>query len=245
MRKGTCTIYFYCRHGIGDRNSFIAVVGGLLAQIVKTNPNFANFMYEKLAVRTVKNQTLDELKELLEVGLRSLSNVFVVIDGLDECKNKEHKNLLTWLRNLLEKLPNEFIGSLRYLLLSQEDSITSKCLKDVPRIQLRSEGHENDISLYIDDLGGKIKKRFRLIDDDCVEFIRTVKKNTDGMFTSRIGLLHSILQNRHVLVRKTGTQECYGATKQRKSEGADECRTSTTWPLRSVRMRLVNISYQI
>jgi hypothetical protein len=93
---------------------------------------------------------------------------------------------VTWLRNLQEKLPGQYHGSLRYLFLSQEDSVTSKCLIDVPRIQLKSEGHENDISSYIDEFSRKIKNRFRLLDNDFTEFITTVKKNTDGIFASRI-----------------------------------------------------------
>jgi len=174
------TIYFYCRHADRRRNSFVAVAAGLLAQLIWLNPHFLDYLYEKLSAKGVNVLSSEGAKELLEVGVRSCPKMYIIIDGLDECKNGDQQTIITWFRNIIEKLPREFDGSLRCLFLSQEDKVSTKSLRDLPRLELRSEEHGRDIAAFVERLSRRAQERFKIADDERDLLTEEIKNGADG-----------------------------------------------------------------
>lgn len=99
-------VYFYCKHGDSMRDSFMAVIRGILVQILRENDDLLPYLYEKASISGEPILRSPELaRELLETALRSLAKVYVIIDGLDECDKNEQKKIITWFRSTIDSGP--------------------------------------------------------------------------------------------------------------------------------------------
>src|ERR1700738_4462912 len=84
--------FFYCKHKDTQRCTFSAVARGILAQLLSQNEDLLPYLFEKAAMSgemVLESPVLT--KELLETALKSSENVYIVLDGLDECEALEKK----------------------------------------------------------------------------------------------------------------------------------------------------------
>lgn len=124
-------------------------------------------------------KTLKRARRILDTAVKSLNNIYIVIDGLDECSVDE-REIITWLKGLAESAVDDGI-EFRCLFSCQNDDVTSKALRGIPIIQINTKRLQDDLKIYCDVEVGKIQAKFDLEDDECQNIVVKVIGEAQGM----------------------------------------------------------------
>ncbi|KAL3487316.1 hypothetical protein BJX62DRAFT_241131 [Aspergillus germanicus] len=129
-------IFFFCKEGDLERNSFLAFARALLGQLLRRNKALLPHLYERATDSPTGTLTsISSAQELLGLALRSLPSIFIVLDGVDECPPKESRTLVSWLQKEVESVNNDS-GDACCLFVSQDNQICNQLLKDIPLVKL-------------------------------------------------------------------------------------------------------------
>jgi hypothetical protein len=177
-------LFFYCRHEDKDRNSFVALARAMVGQIIVQNNSLLPYVYEMAAQSGEKPLgTLKLTKEILENCLMSLDEVYIVIDGLDECPPAEKKSIASWFQNVVDSVSEDGGGRMRCLFLSQNDKETSRLFKGLPSVLIRSADLVGDIKTFCKTEGEKIKEKFVLSDPETEKIVQKVSQEAKGRYS--------------------------------------------------------------
>lgn len=121
--------FFYCKHNDNQKNSFVAILRGLLIQLALQNEDLLAYIYERCASSNEFTlESPNQLKELVELSLNSCENVYIVVDGLDECEEAEEKKTAIWFRGMVAAAANNASKTLHLLFVSQRDGVLDSIL---------------------------------------------------------------------------------------------------------------------
>ncbi|MCJ1324005.1 hypothetical protein MMC10_000667 [Thelotrema lepadinum] len=171
-------LYFFCSNQDESRSTAVAVLKGLLYQILKKHPSMAEHI-----LQSTNSLPEDQKRQLLTLstvhGLwavfkdiiedQKLGTVFCWIDGLDECDEESIKVLLTRFRNLPQKNDNPFklaivsrdLHSLHKIPTIRLDSdIDDQAETDIERFILSKVEELSDIDGFDDEFGTYVKETF-------------------------------------------------------------------------------------
>lgn len=169
-------LFFFCKNGDKDRDSFIGLARALIGQVVVQNDAILSYVAEESSRSCERTLTaIKNAQKILETCLRSLTNVYVVIDGLDECRPGEKRTVVSWFTKLSSGLQNDGIN-FRCLFSSQSDEETSKLFRGIPSIQVDGDGLFRDIRTYCKIEFEDVKSRFSLSDSEADLIIEQVAK---------------------------------------------------------------------
>lgn len=174
--------FFYCKNSDNQKNSFTAILRGVLVQLVRQNEDLLSFVYERCA--SSNEVTLDSpalLKELVETSLRSCSNVYLVLDGLDECEVGEDKKTITWFIALVAIINKENSRSIRLLIMSQRTGILERLLAKASILSLEPQDHQDDIAIYSQHWAAQIQEKFEIPAASAAEIVAKVAEQAEGM----------------------------------------------------------------
>ncbi|KAK7397580.1 hypothetical protein QQX98_013055 [Neonectria punicea] len=176
--------YFYCNGTNDTRNSFVAVARGLLSQLLLGDQDLMLQLYDKQNLQSGEAILLEGslTKELLDVALVSKKTTYLIIDGIDECKREERKEICSWFSERINKLSKEDHGNLRCLFVSQEDGIAKKDLAMIPAIKILPVYVRDDIRRYVDIWREKIEVKHGLLDASQYPLTGRIMSSTRGMF---------------------------------------------------------------
>jgi len=127
-------LYFYCSYKEEELHTPQNVMASLLKPITQHMPSLPEDLGKLYCKHSQKKMRpdLDELTHLITREAKPLSDIFVVIDALDEFSDRD------WKRNTLldeiEKLPENF----RILVTSRHSQRIGERFKDVPHIEVRA-----------------------------------------------------------------------------------------------------------
>ena len=158
-------LYFFCRNSDNDRDNFASLARSLLCQLLEQHrDNLLPFYFDKYANSTdavlVRHSTIEDL---LHVSIRNCPNVYIVLDGIDECSRKEREVIATWFRELVES-PSSKPDQIRCLFVSQDDGIARKDFARLSTIKVRSEDNKADIERFSSKWALQIQKKFEVPD---------------------------------------------------------------------------------
>ncbi|KAL3475095.1 hypothetical protein BJX99DRAFT_259710 [Aspergillus californicus] len=181
-KLSTTIIFFYCKHGDQMRNSFLSIARGLLGQLVTLNKPLLPHFYECAAgSATDSHLSISRAQELLSLALSSLPSVYIVIDGIDECPPEESRMIIPWFQKEIESI-NSGSADARCLLISQDDHICQKLLKDTPTLRVSKDNNMSDIRVYCDTLSESWVDKFNISDPRRREVVESIVNNASGMF---------------------------------------------------------------
>lgn len=105
------------------------------------------------------------VKQLLEVFCECDTKQFVIIDGLDECRESDRKLLVDFWKSMVDKTSVYKPGKLRVLLVSQDiaeirDSLKSSITSTI--LDLNPSDTDKDIRRYFQKQAPVIQARFKL-----------------------------------------------------------------------------------
>jgi hypothetical protein len=110
--------YFYCKDQDGQRNKFSNVAKAILSQLLQQNPGILPYLYDEcLKSAKVTLVSPQGCAKLLSTVLQAVPKIFIVIDGIDECEQKERRAILNFLVPAINDCEP---GNIRGFFISQE-----------------------------------------------------------------------------------------------------------------------------
>lgn len=190
-------LFFYCKHGDPERNSFLALARSLLAQILEQDQNLLLYFYQeccnsKEAVLT----SPEKLTKLLDFAFKNCKSAYIIIDGLDECERDQRKSIAQWFRTLVESLPITEPWRLRCLFTSQNDSLARKDFDEIASLTIGPDDIKNDLQGFCRREADQLRASLYISEDMADSIAATVAQQAGGMwanFTSEIWLANDLL----------------------------------------------------
>lgn len=155
---------------------------GILSQLLHQDNGILPFLYEKASASGEATLSTTGLaQELLEVALKNCSNrVYIILDGINECKRQEREEIVLWFRHIVESLPPSAVEGIRCLFISQDDSYASESLSDIPMLKLNKAHNERDIRTYSTICSHRIQKKFGLSDEKREHLVKVIVERAEG-----------------------------------------------------------------
>lgn len=145
-------------------------------------------------------RTLKRSQDILQTCLRTLSSVYIVIDGIDECSVPDKRSIATFMKSTVSTLQNDDIN-IRCLFSSQHDEDTSKLFRGVSTLDINAgEALDNDIKNFCLHEGEVLKTRFALSEPETEGYSLQVSAAAKGMSGSTSDVRDNADERRHVLV---------------------------------------------
>jgi len=167
----TKVVFFYCKNEVPQRNTFLSIARSFLYQLSFNDDDLTEYLDAELAnygESTLKTATL--AKKLLDVSVRNKNNLFIVIDGLDECLKGEKQSIISSFQtlisadvqdtlevNLIDPTPVD--GKVRCLLVGREDGDCFKLLKDVSTVKIKPTDNRDDIRIFCQTWEDRIREK--------------------------------------------------------------------------------------
>ena len=158
------TTYFYCSQDDPERNNSISVFKGLLTQYLEQCPELLPFCDEKRnGELSLSNPKI--VKDLLKSFIEFVPKQYIIVDGLDECDDKnfkERKEMMTFLSQLVKDADSRNPGKLRVLFVSQIFSDIKRELSTASTVSICVEDVKKDIWEYVRRRLEHLRTRFGL-----------------------------------------------------------------------------------
>lgn len=188
--SSTPVIFYYFDFQIEMQQHVHAMLRSLLAQMAAWSPACLRSLqafHDKTIASSAKDPSLDDLLEVVVTGLGHFPKIFVVVDALDECV--ERQTLLKHIKTI------SGVSGVHLLVLSRPERDIELVLQDAPtRTRLVGVDVDADIGLYIDH---RMKSS-----DDMKEWDDIVKRKVREVLTSKAAGMSVLLQDiRHPELR--------------------------------------------
>ncbi|GAB1317947.1 hypothetical protein MFIFM68171_08157 [Madurella fahalii] len=190
-------IYFYCSYKERELHTAKNVIGSLLKQLIQHMPSLPEGLLNLYDEHRQKGTRpdLNELTRLITQHAQNFSDIFVVIDALDEYSDFDLRR--STLFDEIEKLPE----NVRILITSRHSQRIDERFKGVPYIEVRAA--DEDVKRYVVarydkemSLAGRIRSNQALKE----EIIDTVVARSQGMFL--LSQLHMDSLSKKLTVRQ-------------------------------------------
>jgi hypothetical protein len=183
--------YIFCNYKAQADQNTTSLLAPILKQLVQARPSLAepvSRLYEHHSSRRTK-PSLEEIFAALQIVVKNLTRVYVVVDALDECSDRDgtRSRLLAKLRDLQREADVHLM-------------VTSRCIPDienefrlVPTLEVRAS--DADVKRFVE---GHIYRLPRCIqrDNELQGFMEDkIVEAVDGMLVLRV-LYQSIVSSR-------------------------------------------------
>jgi hypothetical protein len=155
--------FFYCTNSNTQTTTCIAVIRGLIGQLLLHQPDLIPHFYEKLTKSgdTVLT-SMQQARSFFELLCDASTRVALVIDGLDECTPAERKALLDYVISRVEVAESTVSGKLRVLFVSQQEGDIRSRLSSATVLTVGHDNNHEDISKYVEHRMIPIERKFEL-----------------------------------------------------------------------------------
>lgn len=176
--RGELLAYVYCSYQEPDHIS-INLLANILRQLVQCQPTLPQRIKELYGTHLVKGTRLspDEISTEMQALSQSFTELYIVIDALDECK-VDGGTRITFLE-AVQKIAN----NVHLLVTSRTTVKVHDCLRTA--VCIRVDAKDEDIEKYLKDRMGHESRLRRVIagDRDLEDtIVSTISKNAKGMF---------------------------------------------------------------
>lgn len=180
-RKPT-VLFFYCKHDNPEFSTFPAIARCLLAQVLEQEKDLLPYFYQECC--TSKEpilQTPEKIQKLLDTALAHCKSAYIILDGLDECRRNDRKEISQWFRERVDNLPVSEPWRLRCLFASRDDGHGRKDFEDIDAVTIRPSDIEKDLEIFCQRQADLLKIRFQLTNDKADTLASTVSQRAGGM----------------------------------------------------------------
>jgi hypothetical protein len=215
----TSVAYFYCKdHQDGHQNKLPSAARSMLAQLLQQHADILPYLYDEcLKSAKVTLASPKECARLLGNVLHAIRRTYVVIDGIDECEQKERKAIFNFFASTIS---NNKPGKVRGFFVSQELNDIQTALQSPEILCLSEEHNKHDIRNYSLERSNDIQRKIKGIQDEAKDqIVHLVCNGSDGMFlfaklvldktwkkcTKRFNLTHSLM----VSTKRTYVGTCF------------------------------------
>jgi NACHT domain len=132
----TTMLYFLCTEAMPGSKQCKTLFRAIVTQLVQKQPDLCAFIQNEF-VNNGHQASVAQLRQLLPVLLSAFSSIRIIVDGLDECDEKEQNSFLTELTKLAGC--NNSSSSCKILISSQDFITISRSLRKRSSINLSQE----------------------------------------------------------------------------------------------------------
>ncbi|KAF2997000.1 hypothetical protein E8E14_002795 [Neopestalotiopsis sp. 37M] len=177
-------LFFYCKNGDKERDNFDSIGRTFLVHLLNGNRDILlPYYYEHFSTSTETTlRTHSLIEKLLETGIKNCPNVYIILDGIDECEKKERTRITEFFRGLVEGCIDSQSDRVRCLFISQHDGQAKKEFSGVTCLKIASKYNSADIEIYCKSCALNIQKQFDLDDNERDEIATKVLHRANGMF---------------------------------------------------------------
>ena len=180
--------WFYCKFGNNDKSTLLAVLRGVIAQLVKANGQlYPRILAAKNTSGDLKLILQKVGKDLLAECLQVLEKTCIIIDGLDECDKDVRGEIISLFTRLVKERNDAIPGSLRILFVSTDEADIRKSLSKAVCLTLKGTDNFAEMQDYARTWGMRIQGLHTLTDQKTEEIVSEVLKRADGKC---LALLH-------------------------------------------------------
>jgi hypothetical protein len=146
--------YFYCDYNNQESQTLSKIMGSLTAQLSKQSLTFraAVWKYSDSLKSTHEAARSAEPETLLEILLGNcvkFSQIYLVLDAIDECSNRGRPSPRSQLLDYLIKIQEGGKGQIQILVTSRSTMDIQGAFSGKPAIPVLSESNSADIELYV------------------------------------------------------------------------------------------------
>jgi hypothetical protein len=177
-------LFFYFSSTDPERKGFIPAARSLLSQFLRQDNSLLDYLYDKCcasgeAFLNHKNTIL----ELLTFAFDNCSSAYIILDGLDECEQREERKAITqWFRRLIEELPPSKPDRLRCLFVSQDDGPARNDFAGIASIRITRKDIKDDLLEFSRFRAEEVQSLFHLTDQKTRDMIEFVVQSVGGRF---------------------------------------------------------------
>ncbi|KAF7537521.1 hypothetical protein G7054_g3664 [Neopestalotiopsis clavispora] len=177
-------LFFYCKNGDKERDNFDSIGRTFLVRLLSENKDILLPYYYKhfstSTETTLRTQSL--IEDLLRTSIMNCPNVYIILDGIDECDRKERTRITAFFRGLVEISSNSQPDRTRCLFVSQHDGIAKQDFLGVTMLKIESKHNSADIETFCKRSARAIPKDFNLADTERLPIAKKVSSRANGMF---------------------------------------------------------------
>ncbi|KAK6507996.1 hypothetical protein TWF481_006415 [Arthrobotrys musiformis] len=175
-------IYFFCDFHTPETLRYRTILSSLLKQVIVLNGTLSNQAQDELEISYLESHLPPDIYELEELFVKftgTIDQLYILIDGIDECSLEERLDVLAFIKRFIGKKPEHK----KFMLSSRPDIDLPRSLPISHNISLSRTGRRLDVEAYIDhELETKcpnLKAYPREVKDD---IRKALSDGADGMF---------------------------------------------------------------
>jgi len=173
--------WFYCRFGNNDKSTLLAILKGVIAQLVRANGQlYPHVLQAKNTTGDLKLSSHKVGKDLLAECLQVLEKTCIIIDGLDECDKDVRGEIISLFARLVKERNDAVPGSLRMLFVSTDEADIRKQLSKAVCLTLKSTDNFSEMQDYARTWAKRIQDLHTLTDQKTEEIFHEVMRRADG-----------------------------------------------------------------
>lgn len=183
-QKRITTAFFFCNNHNDGTDKCSRIIRTIILQILRAHQDLAAYVFEEYVSKGLAESML-QIKKLFSKLVSVISTVRIVIDGLDECCDKDQKLIMRELISLLTMSE----GHCKMLFSSRDCPHICKALDKKPKISLtkRKANVDGDIQRYVNHALLDLRGRFdsHIIDNAERRIIYKAKGSCPNSLTGR------------------------------------------------------------
>lgn len=182
--KSSAIAFHYCTFSEPITLQTVSILGTILKQLLLPKSSLLDTLYSELSFAFQINSQIPDAKDLafaLRSVLTSYSEVYIIIDGLDECEKDVQQDILYAIEKIIEL--DEY--TIKVWISSREDTDIMNELKKYPSIHIAETKVAGDIANYVEvAVKAKLQSGELFIRDQNLEeeIISTLTTKSQGMF---------------------------------------------------------------
>ena len=177
--------FFYCKYNNVLRNSYQEIVKSLIAQLLYNDDDCLRYLYDKAVTSRERHPSTRSVLEDLIVTMAQLHrNLFIGIDGVDECEPSERRCILSLVHNLLKLSDTEL--DLKVFLASCTEKDIEESLQLSTHLALKPHHLDSDIRSYIDIRSIELGEAFSFNEERVHEVACKVAGRPKGLQSFRV-----------------------------------------------------------
>lgn len=94
--------------------------------------------------------------------MKNHPNLYIIIDGIDECDREHRRDISVTLQAICESLPPDETDSIRCMFVCQDDKAAAKDFASIQSLKVTEAEIKQDIRIYASDWSSKIAAKFGL-----------------------------------------------------------------------------------
>ena len=151
-------MYFYCKQSDESRNNFGELCRSLASQLIRNSPVCLEYMYTKvLSTGAARSTSKGALQDIIHDLVGCHSDLYICVDGLDECEEAERKEILSLISRLVQTHPD---ARPRVLVAACAERDIEQSLRKSSHLELTKLHLHSDITTYLRMTADELSKKW-------------------------------------------------------------------------------------